>query len=101
MIPGILIPVLGIYIRLFTLKKKWVIPTITTCIGISLLWLILGTIYNTEAYTYTFLGMEPFYPGLFASILFWLFGRKKSGEGGGDLFEETKFSKGLMEEKPD
>lgn len=95
MIPGILIPVLGIYIRLFTLKKEWVIPTMTVCIGISLIWLILGTVYNTEAYSYTFLGMEPFYPGLLASILFWLIGRDKSK----DLISETEFTRDLTEEQ--
>jgi len=94
MIPGILLPVLGIYIRLFTLKKGWVVPTMVVCIGISLFWLILGTIYSTEAYSYTFLGLEPFYPGLFASILFWLFGRDKSE----DLIAETEFTRELKNE---
>ena len=93
MIPGILLPVLGIYIRLFTLKKGWVIPTMVVCIGISLIWLILGTIYSSEAYSYTFLGLEPFYPGLFASILFWLFGRDKSE----NLIAETEFTRELKE----
>lgn len=93
MIPGILIPVLGIYIRLFTLKHGWVIPTMLVSISVSLVWLILGTIYNTEAYSYTFLGVEPFYPGLFVSVLFWLFGRDKSE----DLISETKFTREMME----
>ncbi len=93
MIPGILIPVLGVYIRLFTLKRGWVIPTMVVCIGISLIWLVLGTIYNTEAYSYTFLGLEPFYPGLFASILFWLFGRDKSE----DLISGTEFTREITE----
>lgn len=93
MIPGILLPVLGIYIRLFTLKRGWVIPTMVVCIGISLVWLILGTIYSTDAYSYTFLGLEPFYPGLFASILFWLFGRDKSE----NLIAETEFTRELKE----
>lgn len=94
MIPGILLPVLGIYIRLFTLKKGWVVPAMVICTGISLAWLTLGTIYNTEAYSYTFLGLEPFYPGLFTSILFWLFGRDKSE----DLIAETEFSRDLTKE---
>ena len=93
MIPGILIPVLGVYIRLFTLKRGWVVPTMVVCIGISLTWLVLGTIYNTEAYSYTFLGLEPFYPGLFASILFWLFGRDKSE----DLISGTEFTREMTE----
>lgn len=94
MIPGILLPVLGIYIRLFTLKKGWVVPTMVVCIGISLTWLVLGTIYSAEAYSYAFLGLEPFYPGLFASILFWLFGRDKSD----DLILETEFTRELNNE---
>lgn len=93
MIPGILIPVLGIYIRLFTLKKGWVIPAMLVSIGVSLVWLILGTIYNTKAYSYTYWGIEPFYPGLFVSILFWLFGRNKSE----DLISETEFTREMME----
>lgn len=75
MIPGLLIPILGVYLRLFTLKKQWVLPTMIGSIGISLVWLILGTLFNQEAYSYTFLGIEPFYPGLALSILFWLLGR--------------------------
>jgi len=84
MIPGLLIPVLGVYLRLFTLKKSFVLPTIIISIGISLVWLILGTVYNTDAYSYTFLGLEPFYPGLTVSILLWIFGRAKRS----DLLEQ-------------
>lgn len=75
MIPGLLIPVLGVYIHLFSLKKSWVLPTMGASIGVSLVWLILGTLTSEELYSYTFLGLEPFYPGLFVSIIFWLLGR--------------------------
>jgi SSS family solute:Na+ symporter len=89
MIPGLLIPVLGVYLKLFSLRKGWVLPTMTLSIGVSLCWLILGTVTNEGAYDYTYLGIEPFYPGLALSIIFWLLGRKKYG----DLFEETEFVK--------
>lgn len=75
MLPGLLIPVLGVYLKFFTLKKSWVLPTMTISIGVSLLWLILGTIYSGENYDYTYLGVEPFYPGLAVSVLLWVLGR--------------------------
>ncbi|MCW9706982.1 hypothetical protein [Fodinibius salsisoli] len=56
-------------------------------IGISLGLLILGTLTNTAEYDYTFLGIEPFYPGLAVSIILWLSGRDRDG----DLWEETEF----------
>ena len=87
MIPGLLIPVLGVYLKGFTLKKSWVLPTMTISIGISLLWLILGTIYSGELYDYTFLGMEPFYPGLAISVVLWILGRDPEA----GLLEETEF----------
>jgi SSS family solute:Na+ symporter len=75
MIPGLLIPVLGVYIPFFSLKKQWVLPTMVGSIGVSLGWLILGTLTSNELYSYTFLGLEPFYPGLFVSLIFWFLGR--------------------------
>lgn len=94
MIPGLLIPVLGVYLKLFTLKKQWVLPTMVGSIAVSLLWLILGTISSEGAYDYTYFGIEPFYPGLAVSVVFWLFGRKTNGE----LLEETDFLKEEMED---
>lgn len=92
MIPGLLIPVLGVYIRLFSLRKAWVLPTMIGSIGVSLFWLILGTVSEVSGYTY--LGIEPFYPGLATSVLLWLLGRVKKG----DLLEETDFTKEVLEE---
>ncbi len=93
MLPGLLIPVLGVYIRFFTLKKGWVLPTMVISIGVSLLWLVIGTITAEGSYEYKFLGMEPFYPGLGISILFWLIGRNPNGR----LLEETEFTKEITE----
>ncbi|MFH5831445.1 sodium:solute symporter [Halalkalibaculum sp. DA384] len=75
MIPGLLIPVLGVYLPLFKLNRRIVLLTMITSILVSLFWLAMGTIYNQEPYSYTFWGIEPFYPGLLTSFLFWLVGR--------------------------
>lgn len=77
MIPGLLIPVLGVYLPFFSLKNKWLLPTMIISISVSLLWLALGTITSEEIYNYNYLGLEPFYPGLGVSLLFWLMGRKR------------------------
>lgn len=75
-IPGLLVPVLGIYLDSFRLRRPYVFATLLGCTGASFIWLALGTIYQSEEYAYAFLGIEPFYPGLFLSILFWLIGRE-------------------------
>ena len=75
MIPGILIPVLGVYLSPFRLSSAYTRAIILSGIGVSLFWLILGTIYNPGLYSYAFLGLEPFYPGLGASLVIWLVGR--------------------------
>ena len=92
MIPGLLIPVLGVYLRLFTLKKQWVLPTMVISIGVSLIWLTLGTYFSAKAGSYAFAGIEPFYPGLLVSIVFWVIGRARHKE----VLEETEFSKKEM-----
>lgn len=76
-IPGLLIPVLGIYIRIFQVKNSFVVVAITLPILISFSWLLLGTIYPTGGQGYLFMGVEPFYPGLGAALILWLAGREK------------------------
>lgn len=76
-IPGLLVPVLGIYLNMFRLPSRYVIYSITGCTMISLSWLILGTWYPDYDGSYTFFGIEPFYPGLLAAILLWIAGRMK------------------------
>lgn len=74
-IPGLLIPVLGIYLKPFRFPARIVYASIIGCTLISLSWLILGTIYPNEQGGYAFLGLEPFYPGLFLAIILWIYGR--------------------------
>lgn len=74
-IPGLLIPVLGIYLKPFQFPARIVYASIIGCTLISLIWLILGTIIPQPQGGYAFYGVEPFYPGLFLAILLWMYGR--------------------------
>jgi solute:Na+ symporter, SSS family len=78
-IPGLLIPVLGIYLKPFQLSGTLAFYSIIVCTLISFFWLILGTLYPDINGGYAFYGVEPFYPGLFAAIVFWLWGRFPGG----------------------
>lgn len=76
-IPGLLIPVLGVYIRIFKLKTPFVFISIILCTAISFGWLLMGMITDDPGLGYLYLGIEPFYPGLVAAILIWLIGRDR------------------------
>lgn len=77
MIPGLLIPVLGIYIKFFSLAKEYASYALTIPILISLIWLIAGSIATDDLYSQSFLGIEPFYPGLLTSGVIWVVGKLK------------------------
>ena len=74
-IPGLLIPVLGIYLEPFRFPSRFVYYSIIGCTAVSLAWLILGTYDPQQGTGYAYLGVEPFYPGLFVAILIWISGR--------------------------
>jgi len=76
-IPGLLIPVLGVYLKPFTLKTRYVFASIIGCTAISFIWLVLGTLYPPVEGGYAYMGLEPFYPGLAAALFIWLIGRQK------------------------
>ena len=77
-IPGLLVPVLGIYLKPFRIPASFVLYSIIGCTAVSLIWLILGTVFTPDDYTYAFYGVEPFYPGLFVAIILWFTGRAVS-----------------------
>lgn len=81
-IPGMLVPVLGIYLKPFQLKPKFVMISIIACTGLSFIWLMLGTLMPASGQGYLYLGVEPFYPGLFLAIFLWLIGREKNPDPG-------------------
>ncbi len=68
MVPGLLIPVLGVYLPAFRLQQRHVLPALLLPPAGALLWLLLGTWKGQEG---AFLGVEPFYPGLLVSVLLW------------------------------
>lgn len=75
MIPGLLIPVLGIYIRFFSLPKAYASIALILPILVSLAWLTAGSLTGDELYSQAYLGVEPFYPGLLAGGVIWIYGR--------------------------
>lgn len=76
-IPGLLIPVLGIYLRPFLLRRSYAVLALILPILVSLGWLIAGTLNPSANQGYLYLGVEPFYPGLAVAIALWVMGREK------------------------
>ena len=70
-IPGLLLPVLGVYLPFFRVDQSFVLPLMVVPFLISLLWLTAGTMTTDDLYSYAFLGVEPFYPGLFSGLMIW------------------------------
>ncbi|MEX2368170.1 MAG: sodium:solute symporter family protein [Balneolaceae bacterium] len=81
-IPGLLIPILGIYLPLFRIKTGYVFASMIGATGVSLAWLIMGTLYQTGEPGYAFMNIEPFYPGLLLAGILWLAGRDNTGSHG-------------------
>ncbi|MCH8523948.1 MAG: sodium:solute symporter family protein [Balneolales bacterium] len=66
-IPGLLLPVVGIYYPWFRVRAQaspwlFLVPVL-----VAFLWLV-GGLLSQETYGYAWLGVEPFYPGIAASI---------------------------------
>lgn len=77
-IPGLLIPVLGIYLKPFRLRNGFVFASIIGATAVSFAWLLLGTWLGDVEGEYAWMGVEPFYPGLAAAVILWIIGRDKS-----------------------
>jgi SSS family solute:Na+ symporter len=65
-IPGLLIPVLGIYIPFFRTREGAGPVLMLTPVIVSSAWFLVGLIYSTDHIP--LFGIEPFYPGIIASI---------------------------------
>lgn len=76
-IPGLLVPVMGVYLRPLKLRTPYVFVSIILCTVISLGWLLMGMYADDPGLGYLYLGIEPFYPGLAAAIIIWLIGRDR------------------------
>lgn len=75
LIPGLLFPVLGIYLPFFRLKRSVAVWALSLPCLVAACWLFLGTLTTGDLYRYAFLGWEPFYPGLLTAVFIWLTGR--------------------------
>lgn len=79
LIPGLLIPVLGVYLPWFKLHPQLALTGLLLPVIVCLVWLILGIQSGSELFDYTYLGVEPFYPGLFVAGLTLLVSKIISG----------------------
>jgi SSS family solute:Na+ symporter len=70
-IPGLLIPVLGVYLPVFRLSPKLAFLSLIVPTIVSLGWLVSGTMQPDGDLGYAFLGVEPFYPGLMVALVLW------------------------------
>lgn len=68
-VPVLLIPVLGIYLGFFRMKGGWALSSMVAAFLASSGWLAAGIVTGGDAYSYAFLGIEPFYAGLTASVI--------------------------------
>jgi len=77
-IPGLLAPVLGLYLPVFSLKTRYVFASVIGCAAFSIVWLSLGVLDPSQPAGYAYLGVEPFYPGLLLAVALWAGGRRKA-----------------------
>ncbi|MBP3192837.1 sodium:solute symporter family protein [Natronogracilivirga saccharolytica] len=80
LIPGLLFPVLGIYLPVFRLQRDKATLSLIIPVLVSSAWMMLGTLTADDLYSYAFLGLEPFYPGLISAAALWYFGRQQTAE---------------------
>ncbi len=69
-IPGLLLPMLGVYFPRLRAPGGWALASSTAGFGLSLVWVALGQRNGSSP-----LGLEPMFPGLAASGLLWAAGR--------------------------
>ncbi len=69
MIPAMLIPVLGAYLSPFRMRGPVVVISISGSFVIAFSWMVMGILTTDALYSYAWLGVEPFYPGLAFSVL--------------------------------
>jgi len=74
-IPGLLIPVMGIYFKPLCVQRQWIVPLIILSTLVSTGWFLAGKILQAAP----LFGIEPFYPGLAVSILILLIDRLRNG----------------------
>lgn len=70
-IPGLLFPVIISYSKSWTIKEKFVLPSILVPSIISFLWVVLNSF--PSHYSHLFSSIEPMFPGILISLFFGIF----------------------------
>jgi SSS family solute:Na+ symporter len=73
-VPGLLIPLVSSYFPKFHVNRKYIFLSMTSGWVTSLLWLVSGFMRNSMTDPKYFLAIQPMYPGLFLSAVFYLWG---------------------------
>ncbi len=77
-IPAMLLPVLGIYLPFLRYGKGFAVWSVSGSFLTALGWLVMGVQTSEELYSYAWLGVEPFYPGLLFSVVVLLISRLRT-----------------------
>jgi SSS family solute:Na+ symporter len=81
-IPGLLIPVVTCYFDRLRVSAKWAFLAMLLGWLTSTVSLIYGLLTGGVEGPHYFFGVEPMYPGIAVSLIFWIFGRLSEGERG-------------------
>lgn len=76
-IPGLLIPLVTSYFPKLRVESKYIFPSMTFGWLTSLLWLLSGLLRSSALNPEYFLNIQPMYPGLLLSALFYAWGFSK------------------------
>ncbi len=79
-VPGLLIPLVSSYFPKLHADRKYIFLAMASGWLASLVWLSVGFIRNTPMDPHYFFNIQPMYPGLFLSTVFYLLGLIKKGE---------------------
>ncbi len=74
LIPGLLIPVFGVYSHHVAVKSSRIVPQLLLPSFVSLTWFLIPII--TSESTGPYLGIEPFYPGLVTAVILFVVNRE-------------------------
>lgn len=78
LIPGLLIPVLGVYSHHFAVKRSGIVPQLLIPSLLALVWFLIPVMDGDSSES--FLGVEPFYPGLGAAIILFILNRDSGSD---------------------
>lgn len=74
-IPALLLPVLGVYLPFFRLSPAAAFSVLVGAFSVSFFWMMMGIRTGDDLFSYAWLGVEPFYPGLAVAILIFVVDR--------------------------